>query len=185
MDASDYQKYEDKMDKTLATLESAFATVRAGRASAAVLEHIRVDYYGQPTPITQIGTVAVPDPRTITITPWDAKTLKDVEKAILASDLGINPQNDGKLLRINFPQLTEERRRELAKQIAKYAEEAKVSVRNVRRDALDDFKAAKKKAEITEDDLKDAERDLQKLTEKFVKLIENAEEKKSKELLSL
>jgi ribosome recycling factor len=185
MDISDYQKYEAKMEKTLGALESAFATVRAGRASAAILEHIRVDYYGQPTPITQIGTVAVPDPRTITITPWDAKTLKDVEKAILSSDLGINPQNDGKLLRLNFPQLTEERRRELAKQIAKYAEEAKVSVRNIRRDALDEFKASKKKSEITEDDLKDAERDLQKLTEKFTKLIESAEEKKSKELLSL
>jgi ribosome recycling factor len=185
MEQSEYAQYSAKMQKTIDALESAFATVRAGRATAAVLEHIRVDYFGTPTPITQIGTVATPDPRTLTITPWDSKTLRDIEKAILTSDLGLTPQNDGKLLRLSFPQLTEERRKELAKQIAKYTEEAKVSVRNVRRDALDDFKAKKKKSEITEDDLKDAERDLNKLTEKFTKLTEDAQAKKEKEILSL
>lgn len=177
-----YTEYENKMKKTIEVLQSSFSTVRAGRANAGVLDHIRVDYYGTPTPIQQIGAVATPDPRTLVITPWDVSVLKDLEKAIQASDLGINPTNDGKVIRLAFPQLTEERRKDLAKQVAKYAEEAKIAIRNIRRDALETFKAQKKKSEITEDDLKNIEKDLQKLTDTYVKEIDVAAGKKEAEL---
>jgi ribosome recycling factor len=182
---ADYDLYEGKMKKTLAALGSELATVRAGRANAAVLDQIRVDYYGTPTPIAQIGTVSTPDPRTLVISPWDAGLLKDIEKAIQASEIGINPTNDGKVIRLAFPQLTEDRRKELTKTVAKYAEESKVAIRNIRRDAVEDFKAQKKKSEITEDDLKDAEKDLQKLTDSYTKEIDGIQAKKEKELLEI
>ena len=182
MNKSDYVQYTDKMDKTIEVMQANFAAVRAGRANAAVLDQIRVDYYGTPTPINQIASIASPDPRTLTIQPWDASTTKLIEKAIQTSDLGINPQNDGRLIRLLFPQLTEERRKELIKQIRKYGEESKTAIRNIRRDAMEDFKAQKKKSEITEDDQKNAEKDIQKLTDDYVKQIDQLVEKKEKEL---
>jgi len=180
-----FAEYEKKMKKTVEVLQSQSAAVRAGRANAAVLNPIKVDYYGVPTPIPQIATVSTPDPRTIVIQPWDASTLKDIERAIQASELGINPNNDGRVIRLVFPQPTEERRKELAKQVSKYAEEAKVAVRNVRREALDDFKAMKKKSEITEDDLKVMEKDLQKMTDDYISKIEKLTEKKEKEIFEV
>ena len=182
MNKSDYVQYTDRMDKTIEVMQANFAAVRAGRANAAVLDQIRVDYYGTPTPINQIASIASPDPRTLTIQPWDGSTMKLIEKAIQQSDLGINPQNDGRLIRLLFPQLTEERRKELIKQIRKYGEESKTAIRNIRRDAMEDFKAQKKKSEITEDDQKNAEKDIQKLTDDYVKQIEQLVEKKEKEL---
>ena len=145
--SSDYKAYTEKMDKTIDALMSQYASVRAGRANAGVIDHIRVDYYGVPTPISQIGSVSTPDPRTLVIQPWDKSVLKDVEKAIQTSDIGINPQNDGSVIRLAFPQLTEERRRELAKQVRKYSEDGKVAIRNIRRDAMEDFKKMKKNSE--------------------------------------
>ena len=183
--AGDYEVYETKMMKTLDALTSQFGAVRAGRASAAVLEPIRVDYYGVPTPISQMATVASPDPRTLTIRPWDKTTLKAIEKAILISDLGINPQNDGRIIRLVFPQLTEERRRDLMKVVHKYAEEGKVAVRNIRRDAMETFKAQKKRSEITEDDLKIVEKDLQELTDEYIKEVDALAAKKEKELAEI
>ena len=182
MNKSDYVQYTDKMDKTIEVMQANFAAVRAGRANAAVLDQIRVDYYGTPTPINQIASIASPDPRTLTIQPWDGSTMKLIEKAIQQSDLGINPQNDGRIIRLLFPQLTEERRKELIKQIRKYGEESKTAIRNIRRDAMEDFKAQKKKSEITEDDQKNAEKDIQKLTDDYIKQIEQLVEKKEKEL---
>ena len=182
MNKSDYVQYTDKMDKTIEVMQTNFAAVRAGRANAAVLDQIRVDYYGTPTPINQIASIASPDPRTLTIQPWDGSTMKLIEKAIQQSDLGINPQNDGRLIRLLFPQLTEERRKELIKQIRKYGEESKTAIRNIRRDAMEDFKAQKKKSDITEDDQKNAEKDMQKLTDDYVKQIDQLVEKKEKEL---
>ena len=183
--AGDYEVYETKMMKTLDALTSQFGAVRAGRASAAVLEPIRVDYYGVPTPISQMATVASPDPRTLTIQPWDKTTLKAIEKAILISDLGINPQNDGRIIRLVYPQLTEERRRDLMKVVHKYAEEGKVAVRNIRRDAMETFKAQKKRSEITEDDLKIVEKDLQELTDEYIKEVDALADKKEKELAEI
>jgi len=171
------------MEKTLAALVNEFGGVRVGRASAAVLDRIAVDYYGTPTPIPQMAAVSTPDPRTLQIQPYDASTLKAVEKAILASDLGITPMNDGRVLRLGFPPLTEERRRDLAKQVTKMAEEAKIAVRAIRRDAIEKYKAAKKRSEITEDDLKDAEKDTQELTDRFCKDVDAAAAKKEKEIL--
>ena len=182
MNKSDYAQYTEKMDKTIEVMQANFAAVRAGRANAAVLDQIRVDYYGTPTPINQIASIASPDPRTLTIQPWDGSTMKLIEKAIQQSDLGINPQNDGRIIRLLFPQLTEERRKELIKQIRKYGEESKTAIRNIRRDAMEDFKAQKKKSEITEDDQKNAEKDIQKLTDDYVKQIDQLVEKKEKEL---
>ena len=182
MNKSDYAQYTDKMDKTIEVMQANFAAVRAGRANAAVLDQIRVDYYGTPTPINQIASIASPDPRTLTIQPWDGSTMKLIEKAIQQSDLGINPQNDGRVIRLLFPQLTEERRKDLIKQIRKYGEESKTAIRNIRRDAMEDFKAQKKKSEITEDDQKNAEKDIQKLTDDYVKQIDQLVEKKEKEL---
>ena len=180
-----YEEFEVKMKKTLEVLMQEFDSVRAGRANPAVLDKIEVEYYGTPTPINQIGSISTPDPRTLLIQPWDASALKGIEKAIQASDLGINPQNDGRVIRLVFPQLTEERRRDLAKQVRKYAEEGKVAVRNVRRDAMDKYKARKKASEITEDDLKDAEKDLQKLTDDYVKKVDDLADKKEKELFEI
>lgn len=182
---SELKEFQDKMQKSLDYLAQQFATVRAGRANAAVLDQIQVDYYGVPTPIQQVGSVSSPDPRTLLIQPWDGSVLKDIERAILASELGINPQNDGKSIRLTFPQLTEERRKELAKQVRKYGEESKVAVRNIRRDAMDKFKKQQKVSEITEDDYKGLEKDLQKLTDDFIKKVDEMTDKKEKELFEL
>lgn len=182
---SDYIEFESKMKKTAEVLKTQLASVRAGRANAAVLDQITVDYYGVPTPIQQVASVSVPDPRSLLIQPWDASVLKGIEKAILASELGINPQNDGRAIRLVFPQLTEERRKELAKQVKKYGEEAKVAVRNIRRDAIDKFKKQQKASEITEDDYKTIEKDIQKLTDDYVKEVESIADKKEKELFEI
>ena len=182
---ADLKEFQRKMEKTLDVLASDFAAVRAGRANAQVLDRITVEYYGQPSPINQVGTVASPDPRTLVIQPWDGSLLKAIEKAIQTSDLGINPQNDGRVIRLVFPQLTEERRKDLTKQVRKYAEDAKVAVRNIRRDAMDKFKSAQKKSEITEDELKIAEKDLQKLTDDSCKEIDKILDNKEKELMSV
>lgn len=182
---NDYAEYEARIKKTIDVLAHEFATLRAGRANAAVLDRIQVEYYGSPTPIAQIASVATPEPRILTIQPWDASALKLIEKAILSSDLGINPQNDGKVIRLAFPQLTEERRRDLVKQVHKFAEEAKVAVRNIRRDAIEKFKDMKKKSEITEDDLRDIEKDFQEITDKNCKEIDALAQKKEKELMEL
>ena len=177
-----YTDIEKKMQRTLDVLADELATIRAGRANPAVLEKINVEYYGTMTPINQIGSISVPEPRTLVVQPWDASALKAVEKAILSSDLGINPTNDGKVIRLIFPQLTEERRKELVKQVHKIGEEGKVAVRNVRREAIEKFKDLKKKSEITEDDLKDIEKDIQEMTDKRCKDIEAMVVKKEKEL---
>ena len=180
----EYKVYESKMQKSIDSVAADFASVRAGRANAGVLDRILVDYYGSPTPIQQIAAISSPDARTLVITPWDGSALKLIEKAIQNSDLGINPQNDGKALRLSFPQLTEERRKELVKQIHKYAEAGKVAVRNIRRDAMDHFKKQEKKSEITEDELKQAEKDLQKLTDDSCKTLDDLLVKKEKELMA-
>ena len=180
-----YEEYEQRMKKTVDVLGQELSTLRAGRANAAVLDRILVDYYGTPTPIAQIASVATPEPRVLTIQPWDTSALKLIEKAIQVSDLGINPQNDGKVIRLHFPQLTEERRRDLVRQVAKYAEEAKVAVRNIRRDGIETVKDQKKKSEITEDDLKLAERELQDYTDKYCKEIDGIAAKKEKELMEV
>ena len=180
-----YVEYIDKMDKTVSSLESQFATVRAGRANAAILDQLRVEYYGMPTPINQIATISTPDPRTLMIQPWDVSLLKPIVKAIQTSDIGINPQNDGRVIRLAFPQLTEERRKELTKQVSKYAETAKTAVRNIRRDALDKFKKQQKASEITEDDYKNVEKDLQQMTDDYIKKIDAVTAAKEKELTSI
>ncbi len=179
---SDYKEFENKMKKTCEALSAQLATIRAGRANAAVLDQIQVDYYGIPTPIQQVASIATPDPRSLLIQPWDNKLLKGIEKAILSSDLGINPQNDGRCIRLVFPPLTEERRKDLVKQTKKYGEEAKVAIRNIRRDAIEKFKKQQKSSEITEDDYKIAEKDVQKLTDDYIKEIDKITDKKDKEL---
>lgn len=181
----EYRIYEEKMRKTIESLQGDFGSVRAGRANAQVLDKIRVEYYGVPTPINQIGGITSPDSRTLVIQPWDKAALKLIEKALNESDLGIHPQNDGSSIRLSFPQLTEERRMELTKQVRKYAENGKVAIRNIRRDAMDTFKAQKKKSEITDDDLKDIEKDMQDLTDKMCKEIDTLLDKKQKELMSV
>ena len=173
------------MGKSIDSVAADFASVRAGRANAAVLDRIMVDYYGSPTPIQQIAAISSPDPRSLVIAPWDATAVKAIEKAIQNSDLGINPQNDGKSIRLNFPQLTEERRKELVKQIRKYAENGKVAVRNIRRDAMEHFKKLEKASEITEDEMKQAEKDLQKLTDDSCKKLDELLAKKEKELMAV
>ena len=182
---SDYSLFENKMKKTCESLSTQLATLRAGRANASVLDQIQVDYYGSPTPIQQVASIATPDPRTLVIQPWDGSVLKGIEKAILASDLGLNPQNDGRIIRLVFPPLTEERRKDLVKQTKKYAEESKVAIRNIRRDAIEKFKKQQKASEITEDDYKIAEKDVQKLTDDFIKEIDKIADKKEKELLEI
>ena len=182
---ADYSDFSRKMDKTLEVLTANFGAVRAGRANAQVLDRITVEYYGVDTPIGQVGSISSPDPRTLVIQPWDGTLLKPIQKAIQTSDLGINPQNDGRVIRLVFPQLTEDRRRELSKQVKKYGEESKVAIRNVRRDAMETFKAEKKRSEITEDDLKKCEKDLQEMTDKYIKKIDEMCARKEKELMEL
>jgi len=181
----DFKEYTRKMEKTMEVLGSEFGSVRAGRANAQVLDRISVSYYGADTPIGQVASISSPDARTLVIQPWDGSLLKPIEKAIQLSDLGINPQNDGRIIRLVFPQLTEERRRDLTKQVKKYAEEAKVAVRNIRRDGMDAIKKAVKKSEITEDDQKKAEKDLQELTDKYIKKVDELCAKKEKELMEI
>ena len=177
--------YEEKMKKTLANLESEYMTIRAGRANPHVLDRIMVDYYGTPTPINQVGNVSVPEARLIQIQPWDVSLLKAIEKAINQSDLGIHPNNDGQVIRLVFPELTEERRVALTKDVKKKSEEAKVAIRNIRRDAMDSFKKAEKAKEITEDDRASLEEEVQKLTEKFGAEIDKKSEAKCKDILSV
>ena len=177
--------YVTKMGKTIDVLKSDFATVRAGRANAAVLDKLTVEHYGSAMPINQLASISVPEPRMLAIQPWDKSALKAIEKAIMASDLGINPQNDGSTIRLIFPQLTEERRKELTKQVKKMGEDAKVAIRNIRRDAVDTFKKQQKKSEITEDDLKSLEKDIQDATDKYCKEIDTETSKKEKELMEL
>ncbi|MGM9638417.1 MAG: ribosome recycling factor [Butyricicoccaceae bacterium] len=177
--------YTNKMTKTIEVLKSDFATVRAGRANPSVLDKITVEHYGSSMMINQLASVSVPEPRMLAIQPWDSSALKAIEKAIQQSDLGINPQNDGKVIRLVFPQLTEERRKDLSKQVKKMGEDAKVAIRNIRRDAVDTFKKQQKKSEITEDDLKTLEKDIQDATDKYCKEIDNETAKKEKELMEL
>ena len=181
----DFKEFGRRMDKTLEHLEEDFGAVRAGRANAKVLDRITVEYYGSETPLNGVATISTPDARTLVIQPWDNKLLKEIQKAIQLSDLGINPQNDGKVIRLVFPQLTEERRKDLAKQVKKYAEDAKVAMRNIRRDGMDYVKKLKKNSEITEDDQKKAEKDLQKMTDDSCKEIDKILDNKEKELMSL
>ena len=181
----DYKIYEGKMKKSIDSVAADFASVRAGRANASVLDRIMVDYYGSPTPINQIAAVAVAEARILTITPWDRQMLKPISKALQTSDIGINPIDDGQVIRLVFPAPTEERRKQLTKEVQKQGEEAKVAVRNVRRDAMDKFKAMKKAGELTEDDQKKLEEETQKLTDKYVKQIDETCAAKNKEIMEV
>ena len=183
--AGKYEQFETKMQKSIKALDSELNTIRAGRANPAVLDKISVEYYGVASPLAQVASIAVPDPRTITIQPWDASLVSEIEKAILKSELGINPQNDGKSIRLNFPPLTEERRKEIVKDVSKKGEAAKVAIRSIRRDVMDFYKNQKKNSEITEDDLKNIEKDIQNLTDKFIKEIDDTCAKKEREILSV
>ena len=178
------QKYEDKMKKTLGGFEAELATIRAGRANPHILDKLTVDYYGTPTPIQQVANVTVPEARMIQIQPWESSLIKKVEKAILASDLGLNPSNDGKVIRLVFPELTEERRKDLVKDVRKKGEAAKVAVRNIRRDANDAFKKMKKE-DVSEDEVKELEEKVQKLTDKYIKNVDAAVDAKSKEIMTV
>ncbi len=180
-----FERAQEKMDKTINALLNEYSAIRAGRANPAVLDRVMVEYYGASTPINQVAAVSVPEPRTILIAPWDKSCLRDIEKAILTSDLGLNPQNDGSTLRLNFPPLTEERRKELVKGVYKYAEDSKVAIRSIRRDSLEKLKDMKKKSEITEDDFKNAEKKMQDLTDKFCKEIDSISAKKDKEIMEI
>lgn len=181
----DTRDFETKMKKTIESYKNELDTVRAGRANARILDRVSVDYYGTPTPINQLGTISVPDARTLVIQPWDTTILKDIEKAILASDIGITPANDGKLIRLVFPQLTEERRKELKKQVSKLGEDAKVAIRNIRRDAMDKAKDMKKNGEMTEDEQKASEKSIQDLTDKYIKEIDVITAGKEKEIMEI
>lgn len=183
--ATNLEQFETRMGKAIQNLESEYNSIRAGRANAAVLDKITVEYYGVASPLATIASVSVPDARTLLIQPWDASILSEIEKSIQKSELGINPTNDGKAVRLNFPPLTEERRKEIVKDVSKKAEAARVAVRNIRRDAMDYFKNQKKANEITEDDLKAAEKDAQTLTDKYIKMIDDICGKKEKEILSV
>lgn len=176
---------EEKMGKTVSVLSAEFASIRAGRANSAVLDKIKVDYYGTPTPINQMAAVSVAEARILTIQPWDVSTLHPIEKAIQASDIGINPQNDGRIIRLVFPQLTEERRKELCKHVKKLAEDSRIAVRSIRRDGIDKVKKMEKASEITEDDLKIAEKKLQDLTDKYIKDIDKLADEKEKEIMAI
>jgi ribosome recycling factor len=179
------QVYETKMKKTLESLEREYVSIRAGRANPHVLDKLVVDYYGTPTPIQQVGNITVPEARVILIQPWESKLIKAIEKEILASDIGITPSNDGKVIRLVFPELTEERRKELAKDVKKKGEAAKVAVRNIRRDANDALKKLSKAKEIPEDEVEDLEKDVQKITDKYIAEVEKAVEVKTKEILTV
>lgn len=180
-----YPEIEEKMNKRVEGFNNELKTIRAGRANAQVLDKVAIDYYGTQTPIAQVGSISSPEPRMLVIQPWDLTVLKEIEKAILKSEVGVTPQNDGKVIRLNFPPLTEERRKELVKTVKKYSEEAKIQVRNARRDAIDDYKAKKKNGEVTEDDLKAIEKDIQTLTDKFIKEIDDITADKEKEILEV
>lgn len=182
---ANYPEVEGRMEKRVDELVSEFKTIRAGRANASVLDKISVEYYGTMTPINQVGAISSPEPRMLVIQPWDGSIIKEIEKAINKSELGISPQNDGKVIRLTFPPLTEERRKELVKKVKKYAEEAKVSIRNVRRDSIEDYKKQKKNGEITEDDMKKIEKDIQNLTDKYIKEIDSVTADKEKEITEL
>lgn len=179
------KEYESKMQKSMESLANEYGAIRAGRANPAILDKVRVDYYGVPTKLNQMAAVSVPEAHTIVIQPWDISTIKAIEKALQTSDLDVNPQNDGKLIRLNFPPLTEERRKDLVKGAHKSAEETKVAVRSIRRDAIDKFRAQKKKSEITEDDLKVLEKEMQDLTDKYCKEADNMFTKKEKEIMDI
>lgn len=182
---SELNVYEDKMAKALDAMKEEFAAIRAGRANPHILDKLRVDYYGTPTPLQQVANISVPEARIIQIQPWESSLIKEIEKVILVSDLGLTPNNDGKAIRLVFPELTEERRKELVKDIKKKAENAKVVVRNVRRDANDGFKKQNKASEISDDELKNLENDIQKLTDKYIDFIDKAVDEKSKEILTV
>lgn len=177
--------YEEKMNKTMGNLSDEFGSIRAGRANPHVLDRIRVDYYGTPTPIQQVANVSVPEPRLIQIAPWEPNMVKEIERAIQTSDIGINPTNDGKMIRLVFPELTEERRKELAKEVKKKGENAKVALRNIRRDGIEQFKKLSKQEDVSEDQIKDLEDDIQKLTDRFVSEVDKAVEEKTKEVMTV
>ena len=179
------KKFEEKMHKSIESLEREYNSIRAGRANPHVLDKIKVDYYGTPTPLQQVGNVSVPEPRIITIQPWETSLLKAIEKEIMQSDIGINPTNDGKVIRLVFPELTEERRKELVKDVKKKGEESKVAIRNIRRDAVDVFKKQEKKGEFSEDVLNDLLDEIQKITDKYIVEIDKKVESKSKDVLSV
>ncbi len=181
----DYNQIEEKMEKTISILEENFAEIRAGRANPAILNKVKVDYYGVPTPINQVAGISVPEARMIVIQPWDASILKAIEKAILTADIGINPNNDGKLIRLTFPELTEERRKEIVKDIKKLTEEAKIAIRAIRRDGMDLAKKEQKDGNMTEDEEKQAEDKIQKLTDKKVAIIDELSSKKEKDIMSV
>lgn len=181
----DYSEIEEKMNKTISVLEENLAEIRAGRANPAILNKIKIDYYGVPTPINQVAGISVPEARMIVIQPWDASVLKEIEKEILKSDIGINPNNDGKLIRLNFPELNEERRKELVKEVKKLAEDAKVSLRSVRRDGIDEFKAMEKESLISEDDRRRAEEEIQKITDRKTEEIDKIVSAKEKDIMSI
>ena len=183
--AVDFKEYGRRMEKALDHLQDEFGAVRTGRANAKVLDRISVEYYGSETPLAGVATISSPDARTLVVQPWDTSLLKEIQKAIQASDLGINPQNDGRVIRLVFPQLTEERRKELTKQVKKYAEDAKVAMRNIRRDGMDYVKKLKKNSEITEDEQKKAEKDLQDMLDKNIKKVDEATAAKEKELMAI
>ena len=185
VDKEMFTVYTDKMSKTISVLHEELSSLRAGRANPAVLNKLTIDYYGQETPITQIGSVSVPEARVILFQPWDNSVLKEVEKAIQKSDIGINPNNDGKAIRLVFPPLTEERRKELSKTVKKYGEESKVAIRAIRRDAIESFKAMKKASKITEDDLSEAEKEMQNKTDKYVAEIDKLVDTKEKEIMEI
>ncbi len=180
-----FKTAEEKMGKTVSVLNAEYASIRAGRANAAVLDKIKVDYYGTPTPINQMAAVSVAEARILTIQPWDTSTLHAIEKAIMASDIGINPQNDGRIIRLVFPQLTEERRRDLCKDVKKLAEDARIAIRSIRRDCIDKVKKMEKASEITEDDLKVAEKKLQDYTDRFIREVDKAAEAKEKDIMEI
>ena len=181
----EYNEIEERMKKTVSVYEENLAEIRAGRANPAILNKVKVDYYGVPTPINQVAGVSIPEARLIVIQPWDASVLKDIEKAILASDIGLNPNNDGKVIRLSFPELTEERRRDLVKEIKKIAEEAKISIRSIRRDGIEEAKSMQKESLITEDDLRKAEETIQKMTDKKIEDLDNILANKEKEIMSV
>lgn len=181
----DYSNLEEKMEKTINVFSQNLSEVRAGRANPAILNKVKIDYYGTPTPINQVAGISIPEARLIVIQPWDINILKEIERAILASDIGINPNNDGKVIRLAFPELNEERRKELVKEIKKTAEEARVAIRSIRRDGIDEFKKKQKDSEITEDDLRTAEEQIQKITDKKIEEIDGILENKEKEIMSI
>ncbi|NLC69702.1 MAG: ribosome recycling factor [Clostridiaceae bacterium] len=185
MSTSEYMQVEEKMKKAISALKQELSRLRAGRANPAILDKVTVNYYGVPTPVNQLANISVPEARVIVIQPWDINTLKEIEKAIQKSDIGINPNNDGRVIRLIFPMLTEERRKELLKIVKKYGEESKIAIRNIRRDAIEEYRALKKEGEITEDDLKNAEKDIQDLTDKYISEIDKIVDLKGKEILEV